>query len=176
METNSSSIIYTRQLDNLISSCMEVNLKLWKLEDEARMKNKGFKSIAIAKGEIDQNNHIRNEIIQNLDMQIEHMLNNNSLGTHEKYQAESPGMLIDRIAILFIKQMKIWKLTIVISDENLKAEYLEKWKIVTQQISDSGKFLDYYLDKIKNGTAFFKIYRPMKIYNDERIKKYLQSL
>lgn len=175
-KANSNSTNYTAQLDKLIFSCMEINLNLWKLEDIARMKDLGFESIANAKMEIDKNNQIRNENIRSMDLEFEQTLNNKILVPNENFHAESPAMLIDRIAILFIKRQMIEKIETLIADKNLRDEYLKKGKIVEEQLNDSGKFLDSYLQKIQKGVAFFKVYEPIKIYNDERIRNYIKNL
>lgn len=43
-------------------------------------------------------------------------------------------------------------------------------------MNDLGVFLDSYFDKIENGEAYFKVYNPLKIYNDARVKSYIQLL
>lgn len=161
---------------NLIHDCITVNLHLWKQEDIARMKDLGFEKIANAKAEIDKTNQIRNDNIQKMDAEIENIFHNDPHLPAEKYVAESPGMLIDRIAILFIKRSMIEKITALIDSKELKREYSEKLNEMEAQISYGGNYLDMYLTKIKTREAFFKIHKPVKIYNDSRVKDYIKSL
>lgn len=163
-------------LEDLIVSCIGVNQTLWRLEDRTRMKNLGFKSIALAKAEINKNNQRRNDLIKKMDLAISKALNNHLLDTKGRFYAESPGMIIDRLSILFIKLSVLKKINSLIKEEGLKREYLEKEKTVSSQINDLGEFLDLYFSRIREGEMFFKIQQPIKIYNDERIKKYIKVL
>lgn len=173
---NSTSTNYTENIDKLIKSCIKINQKLWKLEDTARIKELGFESIVLTKQEIDKSNQIRNDLIQKIDFEIEKILKNDSSGPKEKFYAESPGMIIDRLAILYIKLFVIRKITVLIMDEKLKAEYLEKEKSVSDQIDKIGVFLNSYFSKIQKGKVFFKVQKSIKIYNDERVKTYIKNL
>jgi hypothetical protein len=51
----------------LIRSNIEINRKLWDLEDLARMDELGLEHVAITKQEIDKNNQIRNDLIKKID-------------------------------------------------------------------------------------------------------------
>ena len=163
-------------LEDLIISCIEVNQTLWRLEDQARMKNLGFKSIVLTKAKINKNNQKRNDLIKKMDFAISKALNNRPADAKGRFCAESPGMIIDRLSILFIKLSVLKKINSLIKEEGIKREYLEKEKTVSNQISDLGEFLDLYFLKIRKGEIFFKIQQPIKIYNDKRIKKYIKVL
>lgn len=164
------------EISKLLLDCIENNYRLWELEDAARMHHLGFESVANAKMEIDVINQRRNEAINELDSFLDQHLHNVELESLSKFSSESPGMLIDRLAILFIKQHFIEQLIDVIDDKQLKIEYLEKMKQLNQNIADLGLFTDLYFDRIRNGEAFFKIYNPLKIYNDQRVKNYIKLL
>jgi hypothetical protein len=164
------------EISELLFACIEVNKKLWKLEDVSRMHELGFEAIAKTKMEIDLTNQRRNEIINQLDVQIEKLLGNVQSESLEKFYSESPAILIDRIAIMFIRHHFIEELIAVIEDNELLNEYLDKEKLLTQNMNDFGGFLDSYFVKIENGEAYFKVYKPLKIYNDDRVKNYIQLL
>jgi hypothetical protein len=109
-------------------------------------------------------------------VQIEKLLGNVQSESLEKFYSESPAILIDRIAIMFIRHHFIEELIAVIEDNELLNEYLDKEKLLTQNMNDFGGFLDSYFVKIENGEAYFKVYKPLKIYNDDRVKNYIQLL
>jgi hypothetical protein len=136
----------------------------------------GFEAIAKTKMEIDLANQRRNETINQLDVMFDKVLGNVQSESLEKFYSESPAILIDRIAIMFIRHHFIQELLAVIQDEVFLHEYLDKEKQLTQNMNDLGEFLNSYFYKIKNGEVFFKVYKPLKIYNDERIKKYIKTL
>lgn len=162
------------EIDKLLLDCIANNKQLWKLEDVARMHHLGFESVAKAKMEIDVVNQRRNETINKLDLLLDKHLCNVQLESLAKFYSESPGMLIDRLAILFIKQNFMRQLINHIDDKHIRSEYLEKEQQLNQSITDLSLFTNLYFDRIKNGEVFFKIYEPLKIYNDQRVKKYIK--
>ncbi len=164
------------EIDNLLHDCIADNQRLWKLEDVARMHHFGFESVAKAKMEIDIVNHKRNETINKLDSLLDKLLCNTPLESPAKFYSESPGMLIDRLAILFLKQNFLKQLIDQIDDKPIKSEYLEKERLLNQNITDLGLFTDLYFDRIRKGETFFKIYQPLKIYNDQRVIGYIKAL
>ena len=176
LEKSSTPFKAETEISQLIFSCIEINKQLWKLEDISRMHHLGFENIAKAKMEIDLANQRRNETINQLDVQLEKLLGNVQSESLEKFYSESPAILIDRIAIMFIRHHFIKELIAVIEDKELRHEYLDKEKLLTQNMNDFGEFLDSYFVKIENGEAYFKVYKPLKIYNDDRVKKYIQLL
>ncbi len=176
LNSNSVHMNHVDDLSHLIKSSIEVNQRQWNLEDITRMKELGFESVALAKQEIDKSNQIRNDLIQKMDVEIEKILDNDPLGPKEKFYAESPGMIIDRLAILSIKLSVIRKITVLITDKHLKAEYLGKEKDVSEQINEIGTFLDSYFFKIRKGEVFFKVQKSIKIYNDKGVRTYIKNL
>lgn len=91
------------EISQLIFSSIEINKQLWKLEDNSRMHHLGFENIAKAKIEIDLANQKRNETISQLDAMLAKNLGNVQSESLVKFYSESPAILIDRIAILFIR-------------------------------------------------------------------------
>ena len=160
----------------LILEIIKINRKIWELEDVARMKELGFEKIAVTKSEIDKNNQLRNDIIQQIDKYVEHEFENVDLGDINKYYSESPGMVIDRISIMFIRKSEIQKILELIKEVELKNEYSSKLNLVNEQIKQIGSFLDKYLENIKNKKCYFRIQKAVKIYNDDRVKSYIKDI
>ena len=163
------------RLSNLIRSNIEMNQKLWNLEDSARMIELGSEHVAVAKREIDKNNQIRNDLIMEIDVEIANQIGVSS-GHQERFYSESPGMIIDRLAILFIKLSVIRDLLSVVKENDLQNEYKEKENIILKQMDRIGNFLDYYFTRLVHKEIFFEIQQPVKIYNDNRIRKYIKIL
>lgn len=162
-------------LDRLIRLNMDTNRKLWNLEDSARMIELGSEHVAITKQEIDKNNQIRNNLIREMDVKIEKQIGISS-GPQELFYSESPGMIIDRLSILFIKLSVIRDLLSIIEETDLQEGYKEKESIILKQIDHTGNFLDSYFIRLAHKEVFFEIHQPVKIYNDDRIKKYIKIL
>lgn len=160
----------------LVKSNIETNQKIWDLEDSTRMTELGSESVATTKQEIDKNNQIRNDLIKEIDIEISNQIQIVPLDSMERFYSESPGMIIDRLAILYIKLSVIRSLLSVIEEEDLKEEYKNKKKIISEQINHIGIFLDSYLKKLECREVFFGIQQPVKIYNDKRVKEYIKLL
>lgn len=160
----------------LIRLNIETNRKLWDLEDLARMAELGSEHVATTKQEINKNNQIRNDLIKKIDIEVTSQMEIVPSDSQKRFYSESPGMIIDRLAILFIKLSVIRELLSVIKEEGLKKEYREKEDIILKQINLLGNFLDSYFNKLKHKEIFFEIQQPVKIYNDTRIKKYIKLL
>ena len=166
---------YKEKLNHLVRLNIKTNQELWNLEDSARMIELGSEHIAVAKREIDKNNQIRNDLIMEIDVEIANQIGVSS-GHQERFYSESPGMIIDRLAILFIKLSVIRDLLSVVKENDLQNEYKEKENIILKQMDRIGNFLDYYFTRLVHKEIFFEIQQPVKIYNDNRIRKYIKIL
>lgn len=164
------------KLDQLIRLNIETNKKLWDLEDSARMLELGSEHIAVTKQNIDSTNQDRNNLINKIDVELTNLIQIIPLDSKEKFYSESPGMIIDRLAILYIKLSVIKNLLLLIKEKDLAEEYKYKESIISKQINNIGDFLDRYLKKLINKEVYFEIQQPVKIYNDIRIKKYIKLL
>lgn len=165
---------YSDDIENLIFLSIKTNKILWDLEDSARMSDLGAEHVAEAKKNIDINNQIRNDLMRQIDLAIVKKLNIEP-GTRDQFYSESPGMIIDRLSILFIKFSAIEKLLNVIQEDDLKEDYKQKKQIISRQIKKLGQFLDGYFSKLLSKEVYFEIQQPVKIYNDERIQKYIKN-
>lgn len=166
---------HKEKLNHIVWLNIKTNQELWNLEDLARIAEFGPEHVATTKQEIDKNNQIRNDLIKDMDIEIADQIDVSS-GSQEQFYSESPGMIIDRLAVLFIKLSVIRELLLVIKEEGLKKEYREKEDIILKQIIRLGNFLDSYFNKLKHKEIFFEVQQPTKIYNDARIKKYIKLL
>lgn len=165
---------YADNLSHLVWLNIKTNKTLWNLEDSARLSELGDKHVADTKREIDKNNKIRNDLIKEIDTEIAVQMGISS-DSQGQFYSESPGMIVDRLAIIFLKLSVIRKLLSAITENDLKKDYNEKEKIVTKQFDRLGTFLDSYFSKLANKEVLFEVQQPVKIYNDVRVKKYITS-
>lgn len=162
-------------LEDLIFLLINTNRKLWNLEDAARMHELGSNHIAKAKKLIDENNQIRNDTIKKIDKNLVELLDIEP-NFKATFYSESPGMIVDRLSILFIKFAEIQKISQIIKEKDLKEEYLNKEKLIVRQIETLIDFLNVYFIRLKNKEVYFLVQDAVKIYNDTRIKKYITKL
>ena len=170
------SFISGKKIEGLVKLIVQISKELWNLEDSARMVALGAGHIAAAKQHIDKTNQVRNNTIWEIDLEIQNQMQITNLGSQKLFYAESPGMIIDRLSILCIKRFEIERLLTVIEEEDLQKEYEDKEHIVSKQITNLGSFLDIYFNRLRNKEIFFEVQQPVKIYNDPRIKKYIEFL
>ena len=156
----------------MVYSLIKINKTIWGLEDSARLPELGEGHVANVKKNIDIYNQQRNDLIREIDTVL-HKLLNVSREAKESFYSESPGMIIDRLSIIFIKLSFVQKIIAVIEEDDLRLEYLEKEKILTGQIESIGNFLDLYIERLLKKDVFFEIQQPVKIYNDARVKRYI---
>ena len=161
------------EVQRLVYLIVKANKILWDLEDSARLSELGDKHIAEAKRNIDIHNQQRNELIREIDTALARLLDV-SRGTESSFYSESPGMIIDRLSIIFIKLSVVQKITSFIKEGSLKLEYIDKEKILEGQIESIGNFLDLYMERLLKKEVFFEIQQPVKIYNDIRVKEYIK--
>ena len=171
-----SDIKLENRLVYLIRSSIETNWRQWQLEDSSRTLELGSKHIADAKRKIDKSNQVRNDLITAIDVEIAKQMKPSRFNNKGKFYSESPGMIIDRLAILHIKLSVIRDLLMLIKEKDLKEEYKEKERVILKQIKLLGNFIDDYFKKIKHKEVFFEVQQPVKIYNDTRTRKYLNVL
>jgi hypothetical protein len=167
-----SEAVYDDALHRLVHESIKSNKTLWDLEDTARRSEMGDSHVAEAKRNIDANNHIRNNLMKKIDAEIFERLKIQA-GPLETFYSESPGMILDRLSIIFLKLAEIQRLLTLIKEDDLRSDYKEKERIILGQIESIGRFFDLYFKKLASGEAFFAVQEPVKIYNDLRVRKYL---
>ena len=171
---NSETVKTKDNVLDLFSELISINHKLWHFEDLARNLESTDKLVREIKKNIDKSNQSRNDLIRKIDFNLIDLLNNKESKDIEKFISESPAVFIDRLSIMFIRKFEIERLVFCINDnQNLNDIYIQKLDVINSQINFNGKFLESLFNKIRLGTIFFKIFNPVKIYNDHRIQKYI---
>jgi hypothetical protein len=175
IKTPNAEGVYEDNAQKLIYRLIKTNKTLWDLEDSARLFELGDSHVAEAKKDIDIYNQQRNDLIREIDALLYERFNVSRAGK-ESFYSESPGMIIDRLSIIFIKLSVVRRLIPLIEKADLKSEYLEKEKLLLSQIENIGNFLDLYIERLIKKEVFFEIQQAVKIYNDKRVKKYIDVI
>jgi hypothetical protein len=175
IKTPNAEGVYEDNAQKLIYRLIKTNKTLWDLEDSARLFELGDSHVADAKKDIDIYNQQRNDLIREIDALLYNHFDVSRAGK-ESFYSESPGMIIDRLSIIFIKLSVVRRLIPLIEKADLKSEYLEKEKLLLSQIENIGNFLDLYIERLIKKEVFFEIQQAVKIYNDKRVKKYIDVI
>jgi hypothetical protein len=91
-----------------------------------------------------------------------------------KINSESPAWTLDRLSIL---ALKIYHMQEEVNRPNASMEHKdkcqEKLNILLEQRSDLSTAIDDLLADIENGDKFMKVYKQMKMYNDDDLNPIL---
>ena len=149
------------------------NFDLWQTEDEARRDDKGPTLVYEAKRKIDKFNQQRNDKVEAIDQLLVEMYQPSS-DINCPIHSETPGMMIDRLSILSLKQFYMHKQT---HRTDVKPEHREqcqaKYAILQQQHAQLLRCLDELLTEVDAKKRTFRVYYQMKMYNNPELNPHL---
>lgn len=161
-------------LFSLVVAERDCNHRLWHLEDEARRADAGDAHIAAVKRAIDRWNQRRSELIERIDEAV--LV---SLPTPDRTSAaqhsETPGMIVDRLAILGLKIFHLSTLQARKRTVEIDRECAEKVAVLERQRDDLARCFVRLIEDARAGLRYFKVYRQFKAYNDPRLNPALRS-
>ena len=148
------------------------NFLLWHEEDVARRDDLGSERIHQAKRAIDKYNQTRNNFIEEMDKILVTELKPAEAGVPRN--SETPGMIIDRLSILALKEFHMW-------EETLRAEVSEEHRTncaaklarIRHQRADLIQCLAELLEEVAAGRRSFGVYYQFKMYNDPALNPQL---
>ena len=150
------------------------NFSLWHEEDVARRNDLGAERVMQAKRAIDAFNQQRNNFIEEMDKVLVAELQPNESGVPKN--SETPGMMIDRLSILALKEYHMREETEREDvDEKHIASCSEKLARITLQRGDLVRCFEELLDEVKKGTRSFSVYYQFKMYNDPALNPQLYA-
>ena len=142
------------------------NARLWDEEDLARRRHVPDAEIAANKRNIDRYNQGRNDAVERIDEALAGRLGL-PVKPDARLHSETPGMMIDRLSIL---SLKIRAFGAQLERQDATAEHLAactaRLHRLKEQRDDLRRCLDGLLADCSRGTAWFKVYRQFKMYND----------
>lgn len=151
------------------------NYQLWNAEDRARREDMGFEFVYNAKREIDQCNQQRNNRMEMMDEWLYTRLDPANPATCPVH-SETPGMMIDRLSILALKEYHMEQQT---RRDNVDDSHRQVCQQKLQTIQAQRKQLDHclaqFLLEITNKTRTFKVYHQFKMYNDPTLNPQLYA-
>jgi hypothetical protein len=151
---------------NAIERNHRFNARLWDEEDLARRRDVPDAEIVANKRNIDRLNQGRNDSIEQIDEFLAAALPATG-GPGARLHSETPGMMIDRLSIL---ALKIRAMGAQREREDASAEHraacAARLDRLVAQREDLRRCLDELLAECARGTAWFKVYRQFKMYND----------
>jgi hypothetical protein len=146
----------------------------WHLEDIIRDPQIDAIRALQIKRRIDSSNQYRTDLVEYIDNWFlkEYRLVKPLSGA--TFNTESPAWAIDRLSILELKiyHMEIEANRPEASDEH-RMKCQDKLTILLEQRSDLSTAIQQLIDDIGSGKKYMKVYRQMKMYNDESLNPVL---
>jgi hypothetical protein len=126
------------------------------------------------KRKIDASNQVRTDMVEYIDSYFLQKYTGVQVKTDAKINTESPAWAIDRLSIL---ALKIYHM----SEEANRAEATpehrakcqEKLNVLLDQKNDMFVSISQLIEDIENGDKYMKVYKQMKMYNDEELNPVL---
>jgi hypothetical protein len=148
----------------------------WHYEDLIR--DPGIDPVAALelKRKIDASNQDRTDLVEYIDSYFLNKYKAVPKGADARINTESPAWAIDRLSILALKiyHMREESERANASDQH-KDACQNKLSILLEQRRDLSTAIDQLLEDIAAGNKYMKVYKQMKMYNDEELNPVLRG-
>ncbi|WP_411823308.1 DUF4254 domain-containing protein [Leptospira sp. 'Mane'] len=159
-------------LENILYNKNHVDTIQWHIEDEIRRPDIALEEVVALKRKIDKLNQDRTDMVEKLDDFVIVLFKDVIPKPNARLNSESPAWLLDRMSIL---ELKIFHMQEQVDrkDPGASPEHIEKCAqkltILLEQRTDLKTCLDELFLDYKNGERKVKVYRQMKMYNDQNL-------
>jgi hypothetical protein len=146
----------------------------WHLEDIIRNPAIDPTAGLEIKRRIDKSNQERTDTVEKMDDYFLEAFKNVRYAPGTRINSETPAWLLDRMSIL---TLKIYHMREQTERKDVVLQHIakcrEKLTILEEQKADMALAFDQLIEDIGTGTRRFKVYRQMKMYNDETLNPVL---
>ena len=162
------------EIEHLLYAKNWVDTVQWHYEDIIRDPNIDPQEALILKRKIDASNQIRTDMVEYIDSYFLQKFASVSVKTTAKINSESPAWAFDRLSIL---ALKIYHMNEEATRKEASAEHRakcqEKLTVLLEQKNDLTTAIDDLLTDIEAGDKYMKVYKQMKMYNDDELNPVL---
>jgi hypothetical protein len=148
----------------------------WAYEDIIRDPNIDPIAALKLKRKIDASNQDRTDTVEYIDSYFLNLYTEATPKADASINSESPAWAIDRLSIL---ALKIYHMHLEAVREDATAAHRsacqKKLEILIEQRQDLSTAIDALLDDIASGHKYMKVYRQMKMYNDDELNPILRG-
>jgi len=162
------------KIEHLLYAKNWVDTVQWHYEDIIRNPNIDPVEALVLKRKIDASNQVRTDMVEYIDSYFLQEYSNVAVKNGAKINSESPAWAIDRLSILALKIYHMnEEATRPDASPEHRAKCNEKLAVLLEQKKDLSTAIDDLLTDIQNGDKFMKVYKQMKMYNDEELNPVL---
>lgn len=161
-------------LEHLLYKKNWIDTVQWHYEDLIRDPKISPNNALSLKRKIDSSNQDRTDTVEYIDSFYYSKFKNVEVNENASINTESPAWAIDRLSILALKifHMKEESERSSGSKEH-RGLCKKKLLILMEQKNDLSEAIDQLLQDMKNGLKYMKVYKQMKMYNDESLNPVL---
>ena len=163
-------------LDHLLYLKNWIDTVQWHLEDLIRDPAIDPVNALKLKRRIDASNQERTDVVEYIDSWYLQQYREVTPRPDATINTESPAWAIDRLSIL---ALKIFHMQLEAERPEASAEHRaacrKKLEVLLEQRRDLSSAIDQLLEDIAAGRKYMKVYRQMKMYNDESLNPVLYA-
>jgi hypothetical protein len=146
----------------------------WHFEDIIRDPNIDPVAALTLKRRIDASNQERTDMVEYIDGYFLQKYSHVHVNEDAKVNSESPAWAFDRLSILALKIHHMnEEATRTEASQDHRDKCQVKLNVLLEQRSDLSIAIDDLLSDISQGKKFMKVYKQMKMYNDEELNPVL---
>ena len=146
----------------------------WHYEDIIRLPDINPVEALVLKRKIDASNQDRTNMVEYLDSYFLDKYKDVVVNEGAKINSETPAWAIDRLSIL---ALKIYHMNEEVVRESASKEHRakceEKLNVLLEQRVDLSTAIDDLLADFESGAKYVKVYKQMKMYNDDDLNPML---
>ncbi len=174
VDTPSNNPFQKESLEHLLYAKNWIDTVQWHLEDIIRDEKIVPEEALKIKRRIDASNQQRTDLVEFIDSWFLTKYENVTPDNNAKINTETPAWAVDRLSILALKvyHMALEACRETATDEH-RSKCREKLNVLLEQKNDLTTSIDQLLADIENGKVKMKVYRQMKMYNDESLNPIL---
>lgn len=166
----------TNMIDHLLYRKCWIDTVQWAYEDIIRDPNIDPIEALKIKRRIDASNQDRTDTVEYIDSYFLDKYKEVNVQPDARVNSESPAWAIDRLSIL---ALKIYHMRLETLRTDATAAHVaacqNKLNVLLEQRTDLSTAIDELLDDIANGRKYMKVYKQMKMYNDDELNPVLRA-
>ncbi len=163
-------------LEHLLYRKCWIDTVQWHYEDIIRDPNIDPVAALKLKRQIDASNQDRTDMVEYIDSYFLEKYKDVKVNENATINTESPAWGVDRLSILALKIYHMnEEATRTDASEQHLAACRTKLNVLLEQRVDLSTAIDQLLDDIVHGRKYMKVYKQMKMYNDDELNPVLRG-
>ncbi|MDD3458342.1 MAG: DUF4254 domain-containing protein [Weeksellaceae bacterium] len=164
----------TEMIEHLLYKKNWIDTVQWHLEDIIRDPEIDPVEALKIKRWIDKSNQERTDMVEYVDSWFLQKYADVKIQEDAKINTESPAWAIDRLSIL---SLKVYHMKEEANRREASAEHRancqKKLEVLLEQQQDLSTAIEELIEDIEHGRKYMKVYKQMKMYNDEELNPVL---